>query len=373
MATPAKTKETTGNINTTRTVTANRASKAIAMAFKSKRPVMLWGPPGIGKSEMVASLGESLGREVIDVRLALWDPTDLKGIPFYNPEKKTMDWAPPCELPSDPNSRAILFFDELPSAVPAVQAAAYQLIHNRRVGTYVLPPNVDIVAAGNREGDRGVTYKMPKPLANRFLHLEMAVDFDSWFDWAVNHGVHADVVGYLSFSKQDLMSFDPRSPEHAFATPRSWKFVSDLLDEEDQGTIDEDVLADLVTGAVGDGMCYKFAAHRKVASKMPKPLDVLEGRVKKLDFKDVSALYSLTVALCYELKERSDKKNDKFYNYVDNYFEFMMDHFPTELVVMGARVMLHTYNLSPEPDKMKSFDRFFANYGKYIMAAGSGE
>jgi len=182
MATPAKTKETTGNINTTRTVTANRASKAIAMAFKSKRPVMLWGPPGIGKSEMVASLGESIGREVIDVRLALWDPTDLKGIPFYNPEKKTMDWAPPCELPSDPNSRAILFFDELPSAVPAVQAAAYQLIHNRRGGTYVLPPNVDIVAAGNREGDRGVTYKMPKPLANRFLHLEMAVDFDSWFN-----------------------------------------------------------------------------------------------------------------------------------------------------------------------------------------------
>ena len=368
-----ETKTPVGNVNTTRTLSSKRAASAIRTAFKSKRPVMLWGPPGIGKSEMVAGVGEKLQREVIDVRLALWDPTDLKGIPFYNPEKKTMDWAPPCELPSDPESNAILFFDELPSAVPAVQAAAYQLIHNRRVGTYQLPPNVDIVAAGNREGDRGVTYKMPKPLANRFIHLEMAVDFDSWFEWAVENGVHADVVGYLSFAKQDLMSFDPRSPEHAFATPRSWKFVSDLIDEEDSGALNEDTLGDLVTGAVGDGMCYKFMAHRKVASKMPRPGDILEGRIKKVDVKDISALYSLTVSLCYELQERSQKKNDKWYDGVDNFFSFMMDNYPTELVVMGARVMLYNYNLNPEPDKMKSFDRFFKDYGKYIMAAGSGE
>lgn len=361
----------TGNINTTRTLTAKRTAAAIRHAFKSQRPVMLWGPPGIGKSEVVAGLGESLNREVIDVRLALWDPTDLKGIPFYNPESNAMDWAPPIELPQDPESTAILFFDELPSAVPAVQAAAYQLIHNRRVGRYVLPRGVDMVAAGNREGDRGVTYKMPKPLANRFLHLEMAVDFDSWFEWAVDRGVHPDVVGYLGFSKQDLMSFDPRSPEHAFATPRSWKFVSDLLDDEDEGGISDDTLADLVTGAVGDGMCYKFMAHRKVASKMPKPGEVLEGKVKTLDFKDVSALYSLTMSLCYELRERSSKKNDKWYTNIDNYFNFMMDNFPTELVVMGAKVMLYNYNLNPEPDKMKSFDRFFEKYGKYIINAST--
>lgn len=369
----SKETKTTANVNTTRTVTSKNAAKAIQAAFRAKRPVMLWGPPGIGKSEMVASVGESLNREVIDVRLALWDPTDLKGIPFYNPEKKTMDWAPPCELPSDTNSNAILFFDELPSAVPAVQAAAYQLIHNRRVGTYVLPPGVDIVAAGNREGDRGVTYKMPKPLANRFLHLEMAVDFDSWFNWAVDHEVHADVVGYLSFAKSDLMSFDPRSPEHAFATPRSWKFVSDLLEDSDNGNVEDDILADLVTGAVGDGMCCKFIAHRKTAGKLPKPGDILDGKVKDLKIKDVSALYSLTVNMCYELKERSSRKNDKWYDSVDNFFVYMMDNFPKEIVIMGARTMLHNYDLNPEPDRLKSFTRFFDEYGKYIMDAGKGD
>ena len=154
------------------------AKRAIRKAISTRRPVFLWGPPGIGKSDLVKQIGEDAGREVIDVRLALWEPTDIKGIPYYNAEQGKMVWAPPAELPTDPESTAVIFLDELNSAPPAVQAAAYQLILNRKVGTYVLPKGVDIVAAGNREGDRGVTYRMPAPLANRFVHLEMKVDFD---------------------------------------------------------------------------------------------------------------------------------------------------------------------------------------------------
>ena len=97
---------------------------------------MIWGPPGIGKSDIVHQIGERLKREVIDLRLLLMEPTDLRGIPYYNKEKNMMDWAPPVDLPSDPKSNAILFLDELNAAPPAVQAAAYQLILNRRIGTY---------------------------------------------------------------------------------------------------------------------------------------------------------------------------------------------------------------------------------------------
>ena len=103
----------------------------------------------------------------------------------------------------------VLFLDEMNSAAPSVQAAAYQLILNRRVGTYKLPDNVMIVAAGNREADKGVTYRMPAPLANRFIHLELAVDFGDWFQWAVDNNIHKDVVGYLTFAKKDLYDFDP--------------------------------------------------------------------------------------------------------------------------------------------------------------------
>jgi hypothetical protein len=342
------------------------AKKAIRKAIKVRRPTFLWGPPGIGKSDIVKQIGDELDREVIDVRLALWEPTDIKGIPYYNSDQGRMVWAPPSELPTDPESTAIIFLDELNSAPPAVQAAAYQLILNRRVGTYELPKGVDIVAAGNREGDRGVTYRMPAPLANRFVHLEMKVDFDDFQDWATLNKVHPDVVGYVGFAKQDLYDFDPKSASKAFATPRSWVFVSDLLDDDDTDT---DTLATLIAGAIGDGLANKFMAHRKIAGKLPKADDILDGKVKDLQIKEVSAMYSLTVSLCYELKDRAEKKAKGWDAMADNFFSYMMTNFPTELVVMGAKTALTNYNLPLDASKMKSFDEFHKRFGKYVLQA----
>jgi hypothetical protein len=342
------------------------AKKAIRKAIATRRPVFLWGPPGIGKSDIVKQIGDDAKREVVDVRLALWEPTDIKGIPYYNAEQGKMVWAPPSELPMDADSTAIIFLDELNSAPPAVQAAAYQLILNRRVGTYELPKGVDVVAAGNREGDRGVTYRMPAPLANRFVHLEMKVDFDDWQEWAVTNTVHPEVVGYVGFAKQDLYDFDPKSASKAFATPRSWSFVSDLLEDDDTDT---DTLHNLIAGAVGDGLATKFMAHRKVAGRMPKAEDILDGKVKDLQIKEVSAMYSLTVSLCYELKDRAEKKTKAWDDMADCFFRYMMDNFPTELVVMGAKTALTNYNLPLDATKMKSFDEFHKRFGKYVLSA----
>ena len=231
-----------------RTVSPNEAKAAIRKCLKKQRPVFMWGPPGIGKSDIIKQIGSETDREVVDVRLSLWEPTDIKGIPYYNSTSNTMTWAPPAELPTDPESTAILFLDELNSAAPATQAAAFQLVLNRRVGTYILPKGVSIVAAGNREADKGVTYRMPSPLANRFLHLELRCDFEDWMQWATANKVHEQVVGYVGFAKQDLYDFDPKSSSRSFATPRSWSFVSELLEEDD---ISESTLTDLVAGAVG--------------------------------------------------------------------------------------------------------------------------
>jgi hypothetical protein len=349
-----------------RQVGPKSAKTSIAFAIKMKRPTFLWGPPGIGKSDLVQQIGADTDREVIDVRLALWEPTDIKGIPYFDSNAGTMTWAPPAELPTDPDSKAILFLDELNSAPPAVQAAAYQLILNRKVGTYVLPKGVDIVAAGNRDGDKGVTYRMPAPLANRFVHLEMKVDFDDWQDWATLHGINPEVVGYIGYAKQDLYDYDPKSPSKSFATPRSWSFVSDLVSDTE---IDTESLTNLVSGAIGDGLAVKFMAHRKIASKLPKPDDILDGKVKDLEIKEVSAMYSLTVGLCYELKERADKKVSDWDKMADRFFEYMMKNFPTELVVMGAKTALTNYDLPLDAQKMKSFDEFHSRFGKYVMNA----
>ena len=354
----------------TRTVTPNSAKASIKHAIMKKRPIFLWGPPGIGKSDIVQQITDSLSNSyLIDIRLSLWEPTDIKGIPYFDSNTGTMVWGAPSELPDEEFAKQydniVLFLDEMNSAAPAVQAAAYQLILNRRVGQYKLPDNVMIVAAGNREADKGVTYRMPAPLANRFIHLEMAVSFDDWFDWAVDNNQHKDVVGFLTFSKKDLYDFDPKSPSRSFATPRSWSFVSELLEDE----LDENTTTDLVAGSVGEGLAVKFMAHRKVAASMPNPTDILAGKVKELTTKEISAKYSLTVSLCYELKEACDAGDKKFDDKVNNFLRFAMDNFDTELVVMGIKLALTQYALPIDPDEVECFDEFHNRYGKYIKAA----
>ncbi len=360
-------------VNENRTVTPAEARNRVLRCFKQKRPVFLWGPPGVGKSEVIAGLTEELGGHMIDLRLGQMEPTDIRGIPFFNKDRGLMDWAAPVDLPdqelADQYPIIVLFLDEMNSAAPAVQAAAYQLILNRRIGKYCLPDNVAIVAAGNREGDKGVTYRMPSPLANRFVHLEVRSDFEAWQAWAVSKKIHKDVVGYISFAKQDLFDFDPRSPSRSFATPRSWTFVSNFLEDD----IPDNELTDLIAGTVGEGLAVKFMAHRKVSGQMPNPTEILEGKVKELKVKEVSAMYSLTISMCYELeaayKKASSGKLDNWHKLADNFLRFMMDNFTTELVVMGARTALTQFNLPMVPSKMASFDQFHQKYGKYIIQA----
>ena len=358
----------------TRTVTPNKAKNALRHAMRRKRPVFLWGPPGIGKSDVVKQIADTFDAPMIDVRLSLWEPTDIKGIPYFDSNQNKMVWGQPSELPDDEFAskyeNVVLFLDEMNSAAPSIQAAAYQLILNRRIGKYHLPKNVVVIAAGNRESDKGVTYRMPAPLANRFVHLEMRVDHNSWEQWAVLNQIHKDVVGYVGFAKQDLYDFDPRSSSRSFATPRSWTFVSELLEDDD---CTDSELTDLISGAVGEGVAVKFMAHRKIAGQLPRPEDVLSGKITEMKIKEISAMYSMVISLCYELKDQADKTGGKptqeWHGMADNFFKFMMDNFTTELTVMGARVALTTYNLPFVPGKLKNFDDFHKRFGKYIVAA----
>jgi hypothetical protein len=187
--------------------------------------------------------------------------------------------------------------------------------------------------------------------------------------WATKNRIHEQVVGYCSFAKQDLYDFDPKSSSRAFATPRSWSFVSDLLIDDD---LDERTLTDLVSGAIGEGLAVKFMAHRKVAKQMPQPEDILSGKVTKINIKEISAMYSLTTSMCYELQEADRKKVKEWDSMADNFFGFMMDNFPTELVVMGAKVALTNYQLPFDASKLKNFDKFHDKYGKYIIQAMEG-
>lgn len=350
----------------------------INYAMNRKRPVFIWGPPGIGKSEIVDSITQERSGYMIDMRLALMEPTDLRGIPVPNMNTGLMEWLPPADLPTqelaDQFECVVLFLDEMNQAPQSVQAAAYQLILNRRLGNYKLPDNVLIVAAGNRESDRGVAYRMPSPLANRFVHLEMTTDFEDWQTWALENNVDPEVVGYVTANKMDLMNFDPRTASRAFATPRSWTFVSQMLPQEGE-QISDSRLHDLIAGTVGDGIATKFMAHRAIAGKLPNPSDILDGTVKTLpaEGREISAMFSLTASLCYELRDFVDRngkeKMDELYKMADNFFRFMMDNFETEMTVLGGRTALKVYKLPLEPRKVPCIEDFFKKYGKLIVDA----
>jgi hypothetical protein len=192
-------------------------------------PVMLWGPPGVGKSQMVALVARRLGIAMIDLRLSQMEPTDLRGIPFR--VNNQVEWAIPSMLPDaerhGPNG--ILFLDEITSAAPTVSASAYQLILDRRLGEYAVPPGWAIFAAGNRQGDRGVTFSMPAPLANRFSHFEVDTHLDDWVAWAYANDVDERVIAFIRFRPDLLFDFDPTRNAVAFPSPRSWEFAHRAL------------------------------------------------------------------------------------------------------------------------------------------------
>ncbi|MBI3188084.1 MAG: AAA family ATPase [Gammaproteobacteria bacterium] len=192
-------------------------------------PVMLWGPPGVGKSQMVAQIAAKHAAPVIDIRLSQMEPSDLRGIPFRVNE--LVEWAVPAMLPDARRHglQGILFLDEITSAPPSVSAAAYQLILDRRLGNYQVPEGWAIFAAGNRQGDRGVTYTMPAPLANRFSHYEVDVNLDDWVAWAWQRGINDRIIAFLRFRPDLLFEFDPAHNPVAFPSPRSWEFAHNAL------------------------------------------------------------------------------------------------------------------------------------------------
>ncbi|OIP55449.1 MAG: ATPase [Helicobacteraceae bacterium CG2_30_36_10] len=288
---------------------ASNLTKTIQSLVEQKVPTFLWGAPGIGKSSIVKQISQEKNIGFIDLRLALMDPTDLKGIPFYDKESHTALWAPPAFLPSE--GEGILFLDELNSAPPSVQASAYQLILDRKVGEYVLPDGWAIVAAGNREGDRGLTYRMPSPLANRFVHFEMEVDVDDWKFWAYKKEIDERIIAYISYKSEHLFTFDAKSDVKSFATPRSWEYVNSIL----KSSISQELLLDALSGAVGKDVAVGFLSFCKVMNKLPDIKNILACAKGKYS-QEVDVLYALSTGLVSALlKENTEQNLDNLLNY----------------------------------------------------------
>jgi len=279
---------------------ASEIRESLVALVTQKVPTFLWGAPGVGKSSIVKAIAQEQGVGFIDLRLALMDPTDLKGIPFYDKASHTALWAPPAFLPSE--GEGILFLDELNSAAPAVQSSAYQLILDRRIGEYILPDGWAIVAAGNRDGDRGVTYRMPAPLANRFVHFELDVNVDDWRSWAFKNGIDSRIIAYISYKNEHLFTFDVTSKAKSFATPRSWEYVHSILAAD----VAKELLLDVISGAVGREVAVSFLSFVKVMDRLPDIEQIVSGELREYP-DEVDVLYALSSGIVsFYLQNPSD-------------------------------------------------------------------
>jgi MoxR-like ATPase len=267
---------------------ASGICRALRALIGARQPVFLWGGPGIGKSAIVRKLAAQLGLPLQDVRALLLDPVDLRGLPFLASDGRSK-WATPEFLPQD--GSGILFLDELNAAPAMVQAGCYQLVLDRKLGEYRLPDGWAIVAAGNREGDRAVTTRMPTPLRNRFVHLEFEIDMQEWAEWAIASGIRAEIIAFLRFRPELLSVFDKDA--NAFPSPRSWEFVSRILDAAAEPAIEHDLFA----GAVGPGAATEFSAFLRMFRDLPNIDAILLNPQKEPVPETAAAQYAVATAL----------------------------------------------------------------------------
>lgn len=243
---------------------------AVIHLIERRRPGMLWGAPGIGKSDILKQAAQTLGIELRDVRLSTMDVVDVRGFPVPDLENQVMKWLvanflPPMKVGGKANkSRGVLFLDELTSAVPAVQAAMYQLMLDFRIGDYILPSGWSIMAAGNRKTDRSVVHDMPAALGNRLIHINVEVDADDWDNWARANGISSTTRGFIKFRPSLLHKFDAGA--QAWPSGRSWAFV----DRDIRGhNLPHALEAQLVAGAVGPGAAAEYMTYVSQTAKLP--------------------------------------------------------------------------------------------------------
>ena len=296
---------------------ASAIYRALRALIAAKQPVFLWGGPGVGKSAMVRRLAAASALPLQDVRALLLDPVDLRGLPFLGQDGRSK-WATPEFLPQ--NGSGILFLDELNAAPAMVQAGCYQLVLDRKLGEYALPEGWAIVAAGNRDSDRAVTTRMPTPLRNRFVHLEFEVDLQEWSEWAIQAGVRPEVIAFLRFRQELLSAFDRDA--NAFPSPRSWEFVSRIL----EAAPDQSVEHELFAGAVGAGAATEFSAFLKTFRELPNIDAILLNPLKEPVPENAAAQYAVASALAHCA---TDTNFDRICTY--------LNRMPTEFSVLCVR------------------------------------
>lgn len=261
-------------------ITLKQAEKLMYPLLNNKIVPFLHSSPALGKSSLAKTVAAKAKLKVIDLRLTELDASDLNGLPYFNEGKA--QYLPfntfpiqDTEVPDGYNGW-LLLLDELNSALPSVQSAAYKLILDRQVGQYKLHDDVYIIACGNLDTDNAITYPLSSALVSRFAHFYIEPNTKEWTDWALDNDIDIRIISFLGFMPSHLYKFNPDSTE-PYASPRTWEILSKALSELE--TIDTTHLP-LLASLIGDGIAQEFMQYLKLADKVPKLEDIINNPEK---------------------------------------------------------------------------------------------
>jgi len=302
--------------------------EALHALIGERVPLHIWGACGVGKSQIVAQVADDLDFEFIDVRAVQLDPVDLRGLPRIKADQT--EWVPPKFLPT--TGKGILFLDELTSAPQMTQAGCYQLVLDRKLGEYVLPDGWVVIAAGNPASERGVHFSMPRPLRNRFVHLDLEADLNDWCKWAVGTGVRPEIIAFLRFKPDLLHTADATSDANAWPTPRSWEMASNVLRgiaRRQKTTFlsgASEFEAQLLDGTVGPAAAAELIAFLRLFRQLPSIDEILLNPETAPLPAETSAQIAIATALGRAMTDNSVARGLKY-----------LDRMPTEMRVMAMR------------------------------------
>lgn len=325
--------------------------------------VALWGPMGVGKSTAVRTVANRLSKQigvpvtVTDIRLLNFSPVDLRGIPSADAQKEFTVWLKPKIFDLSGNGVHILFLDEISAAPQSLQAAAYQIALDKRIGEHELPKNCIVICAGNRTTDRSVAFRMPKALANRLLHFEVSSDFDSWYMWAVENNMDERVIGYLAFDNSRL-NVEAGVEELAFPTPRSWEFVSRLL--KTIGRTPEE-LHELISGCIGVSNAGEFENWCRVYRTLPAAEEILSGKCTA-QVKGIDVMYALISSLLTCISQRSGTISGRELENVCNY----ISRFPADFSSLFFRGLLKIDGMNLKLMKVSAFSIWMKKNRRFL-------
>lgn len=338
-------------------------TSAVRTLFESDMRPMIWGPPGVGKTEAIKSLQPEYGEMIICHGLT-HDAVDVHGFPKVvedNDGNLVTLFSRPGFWPR--SDRGILFLDEFCSAPGLVMSAFSQLLLNRRIGEHVLPSGWHIVLASNRMSDRAIVHQLPSNIANRIIHLEYEVSLDDWTTVSLAQKKRAEVIAYCRFAPNDLHDFDPsgkkskdKSSEHAFPSPRSWWFVSDILDKNPP----QDIETDLIIGAVGKGAGSQFISFLRMYRDAPS-LDAILLDPKKAP---IPAKLNVRYAVAIGLSRRMDAKNAR------NAIEYLDRFVEVDICVMATKMAVER---DPEIAKTKTFMDWSVRHRDSLFSLGEAK